>query len=336
MKKILGLGNALVDIITEVDDEVLLKEFNLPKGSMTLVDEKFSKEIFSKTEKFNKTKASGGSAANTIHGLAKLGSPVSFVGKVGSDELGDFFYNDMKENNIVPLMIKGKTDTGKAQAFITRDAERTFATYLGAAVEMTAKDIEEKLFDEHDLVYVEGYLVQNHELLEHTLKMAKDKGLEVALDLASYNVVEDNLDFLRKMVSNYVDIIFANEEEAQAYTGEPDPEKALLRLATETKIAIVKVGKKGSLIRHKNQTFTIKINPEKGIDTTGAGDLYAAGFLHGYIQNLPMTVCGELGSLLAGNVIKVIGAKIEQKNWADIKIRARQLKENARFSGKSC
>jgi len=329
MKKILGLGNALVDIITEVDDEVLLKEFNLPKGSMTLVDEKFSKEIFSKTEKLNKTKASGGSAANTIHGLAKLGSPVSFVGKVGSDELGDFFYNDMKENNIIPLMIKGKTDTGKAQAFITRDAERTFATYLGAAVEMTAKDIEEKLFDEHDLVYVEGYLVQNHELLEHTLKLAKAKGLEVALDLASYNVVEDNLDFLRKMVSNYVDIVFANEEEAQAYTGESDPEKALLKLATETKIAVVKVGKKGSLIRHENQTFTIKINPEKGIDTTGAGDLYAAGFLHGYIQNLPVTVCGELGSLLAGNVIKVIGAKIEQKNWADIKTKVGQLKENA-------
>ena len=329
MKKILGLGNALVDIITEVDDEVLLKEFNLPKGSMTLVDEKFSKKIFSRTEKLNKTKASGGSAANTIHGLAKLGSPVSFVGKVGSDELGDFFFNDMKENNIEPFMIRTKTDTGKAQAFITRDAERTFATYLGAAIEMTAKDIEEKLFEGHDIVYVEGYLVQNHELLEHSLKLAKSRGLEVALDLASYNVVEDNLEFLGDMVRNYVDIVFANEEEAQAYTGESDPEKALLKLASETKIAVVKVGKKGSLIRHQNETFTIKINPEKGVDTTGAGDLYAAGFLHGYIQDMPMTTCGELGSLLAGNVIKVIGAKIKQENWKEIILKAEQLKKRS-------
>lgn len=329
MKRIIGLGNALVDIITEVEDEIILEQFKLPKGSMTLVDEKFSKEIVEKTVHLNKTRASGGSAANTIHGLSSLGSPVSFVGKVGSDELGDFFFNDMKENNIEPFMIRTKTDTGKAQAFITRDAERTFATYLGAAIEMTAIDIEEKLFEGHDLVYVEGYLVQNHELLEHSLKLAKNKGLEVALDLASYNVVEDNLEFLGEMVRNYVDIVFANEEEAQAYTGESDPEKALLKLASETKIAVVKVGKKGSLIRHQNETFTIKINPEKGVDTTGAGDLYAAGFLHGYIQDMPMTVCGELGSLLAGNVIKVIGAKISQEDWQKILLKAEDLKERS-------
>lgn len=325
MKKIIGLGNALVDIITEIDDELILKKLNLPKGSMTLVDDTFSKEVLAATGKSKRTKASGGSAANTIHGLAKLGAPVSFIGKVGGDELGDFFLEDLQNNHVTPYLIRSGTDTGKAQALITRDAERTFATSLGAAIELTASDIEERLFEGHDMLYVEGYLVQNHELLKHSLLLAKKKGLKVVLDLASYNVVEDNIDFLKQIVAEYVDIVFANEEEARAFTGIRDPEKALLKLAETVALAVVKIGEGGSLIRHKGDTFTIRIDPIKSIDSTGAGDLYAAGFLYGYVQDQPMTVCGELGSLLAGSVIQGIGAKIPEATWRSIRDKVKAI-----------
>ena len=277
------------------------------------------------TQSLKKTKASGGSAANTIHGLAKLGALVSFVGKIGGDEMGSFFLEDLKANKVTPFLIRSKKDTGKAQALITNDAERTFATSLGAAIDLSAADLEERLFEGHHLLYVEGYLVQNHELLEKSLMMAKKTGLKIALDLASYNVVEDNLAFLTEMVREYVDIVFANEEEAQAFTGSTDPREALLKLAEITELAVVKIGKGGSLISHKGDTVIIKIDPVESIDSTGAGDLYAAGFLFGYIQNQPMKVCGELGSLLAGSVIQGIGAKIPEEKWEDILRKARRI-----------
>ncbi len=325
MQKIIGLGNALVDIIAEVDDELILKKLNLPKGSMTLVDEQMSRKVSAETTHLKKTKASGGSAANTIHGLAKLGAPVSFIGKVGKDETGDFFYQDLQDNGVEPFLIRSKNDTGKAQALITKDAERTFATSLGAAVELSAADIEEALFEGHHILYVEGYLVQNQELLEKSLRLAKQKDMKVALDLASYNVVEDNLAFLSHMVEQYVDILFANEEEARAFTGEDNPAKALKKIAPKTEIAVVKTGKEGSLIHYQGETFTIRINPVKGIDTTGAGDVYAAGFLYGYIQNQPMTVCGEIGSLLAENVIQGIGAKIPDEKWQSMQDKIKKI-----------
>jgi sugar/nucleoside kinase (ribokinase family) len=138
-------------------------------------------------------------------------------------------------------------------------------------------------------------------------------------------VVEDNLAFLTEMVREYVDIVFANEEEAQAFTGSTDPREALLKLAEITELAVVKIGKGGSLISHKGDTVIIKIDPVESIDSTGAGDLYAAGFLFGYIQNQPMKVCGELGSLLAGSVIQGIGAKIPEEKWEDILRKARRI-----------
>ncbi|MFW5974856.1 MAG: adenosine kinase [Bacteroidota bacterium] len=325
MQKIIGLGNALVDVITEVDDELILKKLNLPKGSMTLVDEQMSRQVSTQTTFLKKTQASGGSAANTIHGLAKLGAPVSFIGKVGEDETGDFFIKDMQDNGIKPFLIRSKKDTGKAQALITKDAERTFATSLGAAVELSAADIEETLFEDHQILYVEGYLVQNQELMEKSLRLAKQMNMKVVLDLASYNIVEDNLSFLERMVGQYVDILFANEEEARAFTGESVPEKALLKISAKTEIAVVKTGKEGSLIRHNGEIFTIRINQIKGIDTTGAGDLYAAGFLYAYIHNQPIEVCGEIGSLLAENVIQGIGAKIPAEKWQSIQDKIKKI-----------
>jgi len=312
------LGNALVDIVTLLENDTLLNRFNLPKGSMTLVDKTYAQEISDTTEKLTKEIASGGSAANTINGLASLGVDVCFLGKVGNDELGALFAEDMAKNNIHPRLFLGSEPTGRATALISKDSERTFATYLGSAIELTANDLSDDDFDGYHFFHVEGYLVQNNELIEQSMKIAKSKGLTVSLDLASYNVVEDNYDFLHRLVENYVDIVFANEEEAKAFTGE-QPEEALNIIAEKSDIAVVKTGSKGSLVKCKGNVVTIDPIKVNSIDTTGAGDMYAAGFLYGLTKGLPLNKCGDIGSLLAGNVIEVLGPKLNKPKWTELK-----------------
>lgn len=316
--KVLGLGNALVDIMTKLQNDNLLEQLDLPKGSMQLVDSEFSTEVMDKTKSLKPILTSGGSAANTIHGLAKLGVNTGFIGKVGDDVMGNVFSKDLESSGITPLLLKSTTATGQAIALVSQDSERTFATYLGAAVELTAQDIDPTIFSNYEYFHIEGYLVQNHALIEESIKIAKQKGLKVSLDLASYNVVEENLEFLKGVVSEYVDIIFANEEEAKSFTGE-EPDNALDILSELCEIAIVKIGKAGSLIKYKGQKYKVGIIGGDAVDTTGAGDLYAAGFIYGLINDKPMNECGRLGSLLSGKVIENMGAKISEDGWAFIK-----------------
>lgn len=318
MLKVLGMGNALVDILTRLEDDKILEKYNLPKGSMQLVDDKFSETINKATDHLKKQITSGGSAANTIHGLAVMGVETAFIGKVGNDHLGRFFYADMQQNKILPLLLHANVATGKAMALISPDSERTFATFLGAAVELSPDDITPEQFDGYDYFHIEGYLVQNHALIEKAMKLAKQKRLKISLDMASYNVVEQNLEFLRRMLTDYVDIVFANEEEAKAFTGK-EPEAAVEELAGLCEIAIVKTGKKGSIVQTKNQNFKIKPIKAESIDTTGAGDLFAAGFLYGLINRYSLDKCGAIGSVLAGKTIEVIGPKMNDEKWKDIR-----------------
>ena len=318
MKKVLGMGNALVDIMTRLENDELLNSFSLPKGSMQLVDLPFIEKLGESTKELSKQQTSGGSAANTIHGLANLDIETGFIGKVGRDELGQFFKSDMIHCGIQPKLFESDSPTGRAMALVSPDSERTFATYLGAAVEISAGNLSVNLFTGYDYFHVEGYLVQDHNLIEIALKLAKETGLTVSLDLASYNVVENNLDFLKRIVEDYVDIVFANEEEAKAFTGKP-PEKALNEMSEMSDIAIVKVGNKGSLIKRRKEIVKTGIIQAQSLDTTGAGDLYAAGFLYGLIHNLSIDKCGQVGALLAGKVIEIIGAKIPEKTWQEIR-----------------
>jgi sugar/nucleoside kinase (ribokinase family) len=318
MKKILGIGNALVDIMTQLDNDDLLSEFDLPKGSMQLVDKDKSEYVNSNTDGLKKDTTSGGSAANTINGLANLGTPCGYIGKVGKDGFGEFFENDLRNNNIQPILFKTNTETGVAMALVTPDSERTFATYLGAAVELSADDLREQDFEGFDILHIEGYLVFNNELLEKTMKLAKKAGLKISLDLAAYNVVEANLDFLKKMAVEYVDIIFANEEEAKAFTGK-EPQEALGEISKVCEIAVVKIGAKGSLIKKDGRSYKVDVIDIKPKDTTGAGDLYASGFLYGLTNNLTMEQCGNIGSILSGKVIEVMGAKMPAQTWEQIR-----------------
>jgi sugar/nucleoside kinase (ribokinase family) len=314
MKKVLGIGNALVDVLIRLENDALLQELNLSKGSMQLVDANFKKLVLDKTQHLPKAQASGGSAANTIHGLASLGVPTAYIGKVGDDETGKFFTNDLISNHIKPFLQTSKTGSGIASALISPDSERTFGTYLGAAVEVGPEDLLPENFQGYDILHIEGYLVFNEALIETAVKMAKERNMTVSLDLASYNVVEAKLEFLRELTKQYVDIVFANEEEAKAFTGK-EPEEALEEIAEMCSIAVVKIGKKGALVKCGSEKVIIDAIPANVIDTTGAGDLYAAGFLYGYANGLSLKTCGEFGALLAGKVIEVIGAKIPAETW---------------------
>ncbi|MEN8228672.1 MAG: adenosine kinase [Bacteroidota bacterium] len=318
MAKVLGMGNALVDIITKIKDDAILDSFGFPKGSMTLVDLDTSNYIHAETAGFPKTKASGGSAANTIHGLAHLGIETGFVGSVGNDDMGRFFKKDMEVNKIHPILFRSMNETGRAMALISSDFERTFATYLGAAVDLTVEDITHDIFEGYEYFYVEGYLVQNREMIEKAMRLASDANLKVCLDLASYNIVAENDLFFQSLISKYVDILFANEEEIKGLNGK-SPEEGAMEIRDQVEHVVIKMGAEGSFCVSGEDMVRIGVRPSNPIDTTGAGDLYSAGFIYGHMKGLPPETCGKMGAILAGRVIEMIGAKMDESHWENLR-----------------
>lgn len=324
MKKVLGIGNAIVDVLTFIDNDNLIKELGIGKGSMQLIDTKEIKVISEKTKGKGKKMVAGGSAANTITGLSKLGVETSFIGKIGDDEVGQFFREDSLNNGIKVQMKHSDLPSGQCQVLVSPDKERTMCTYLGAACELSPEDLEEEMFAGYDYFHIEGYLVQNHALLEKAVKLARKAGAKVSLDLASYNVVEENLEFLQSLVKEYVNIVFANEEEAKSFT-QMTPEESVKKISNICDIAVVKVGKRGSLIKSGKEECEVMPISANCIDTTGAGDLYASGFLYGLTQGYALDKCGKIGSLTAGKVIEFAGSKIDDQTWEEIKGEIKKL-----------
>lgn len=318
MKKILGIGSALVDILTQIPNEQILNELNLPKGSMTYVDAQTSVEIGKKLAHLGNQMASGGSAANTMSGLAQLGVEAGFLSKIGKDEVGEFFKKQMIDCNVKPQLLTTDTPSGRVIAMVTPDGERTFATCLGAAIEMGPDDIHPDLLEGWDIFYVEGYLVANPPLLEKALDTAYAKGMTIAMDMASYNEVQKHRDLVLRLLEDRLDIVFANEQEAQVLTGLEDPEEALHYIAERCQIAVVKVGAKGAFIQRGNEVVTVPPMTANVIDTTGAGDLWASGFLAGLVKGEDLQKCGMMGAIVAKNIIEVVGAKMDDERWEKI------------------
>lgn len=308
------MGNALVDIIIFLENDSLLEELELPKGSMQLVDIERSGKIRKACEHLLTSFASGGSAANTIHGLARLGIESSFIGKTGSDDYGKIFRDDLLKHNINPILFSSDIHSGRAVALISTDTERTFATHLGAAVDLSATDLLHDQFSGHDLFHIEGYIVQNHELLLKAVKIARAHDMDISIDMASYNVVEENLDFLMMIIRDYVDIVFANEEEARALTGKA-PDEALDIIASLCRIAVVKTGKEGSMVKSGTEKHMVRAIEANVVDTNGAGDIYAAGFLFGLSKGWTLDKCAMAGAILAGKIIEVTGARLDEEGW---------------------
>lgn len=320
--KILGIGNALVDVLVRLDDDRLLNELQLQRGGMSLIDLTQERQMTTLMNSMHPELATGGSASNVILSLAKMGAEVGFIGRVGDDGMGHFYMNHCRERGIETRMSIGQGMTGVANTLISPDGERTFATFLGEASKLSAADITEDMLEGYDLIHIEGYLVQNHELIERVTKLAKARGMKVSLDLASYNVVEADRAFFRHLITDYVDIVFANEEESAAFTQGKEPHEALLEIAPLCNIAVVKLGKRGASGIQMSVSDTIFYSPgstESVVDTTAAGDFFAGGFLLGYSRGLDLQQCLNLGAQLSQEVIKVIGTQVAEETWERLK-----------------
>ena len=325
MKSILGIGNALTDILAVLPDDSFLKRFHLPKGSMQWVDKETCNKIFDSLKEYGLQYVAGGSAANTISCAAIFGMPSCFIGKIGNDEVGALFQSDQEQYGVKTMLLKGKDISGRAMVLITgSNAERTFADYMGAAMELGPDDLKEEYFEGYDYFHIEGYLVQNQSLIRKAVEMAYEAGCLISIDMASYNVVESNNAFLHDIVDKYVDIVFANETEAKAFTGR-EPREALDEIGRHCQIAVVKTGKTGSMVKCGDEFHQIPAWPAKAIDATGAGDTYAAGFLYAHSLGMPIKLCGEVGSIIAAKVVEVIGSKIDIPRWKEAKQEIREL-----------
>ena len=318
MKKVLGLGNALTDILIQVSEDDL-RELGLPKGSMNLISMEQTEQIQFRFASFRKKLVAGGSASNAVTTITQLGGKAAFIGKVGNDEVGDFYRDDMVKNGVKPILLSCSDKmSGCCIVLITPDGERTFATYLGASADLRAEDITKEAFVGYDIFHIEGYLVQDHKLIEKAIRLAKEAGCTVSLDLASYNVVTENYEFLHDLIRKYVDIVFANEDESFAYT-HLNAEEAVDQIAKECDIAIVKVGKRGSYIKQGNNLYHIGAITTSCTDSTGAGDLYAGGVLHALSDGFDIRRCGEIGTIVAGRVVEIIGTKLSEETWDEIR-----------------
>mgnify|MGYP003292242440 CR=1 FL=1 len=326
MKSILGIGNALTDILAVLPDDSLLREFHLPKGSMQHVDSETGDKIWAALKPLGVKYVAGGSAANTITCTSILGMPSSFIGKVGDDELGHLFKSDQEQYGVSSMLFKSTNASGRSMVFVSGgNAERTFAVYLGAALDLVPEDLKPEYFQGYDYFHIEGYLVQNQAVVRKAVEYAHAAGCIISLDMASYNVVESNLAFLHDIAEKYVDIVFANETEAKAFTKIADPREALDEIAKLCRIAVVKVGKDGSWIKSGDEVHFINSYPAETVDATGAGDTYAAGFLYAHSMGKPLDVCGNVGSIIAAKVVEVIGTKIDVPRWSEAKKQIRAL-----------
>jgi sugar/nucleoside kinase (ribokinase family) len=329
--KILGIGNALVDILAKLENDSLLEELNLPKGSMNLIDVSTRNRILDRFKEREITMTTGGSAGNTALALTKMNVPTGFIGKVGEDEPGKFYIKEFEEAGVQSHFIFNDDPSGTAIVLITPDGERTFGTYLGVAADLQKQELQEEIFHHYTHFYVEGYLVQNHDLIEGALQLAKSNGLTTAMDLASYNVVEAERTFLQELIDKYVDIVLANETEAKALTGK-EPKEAVEAIGAKVQIAVVKTGGDGSWVKQGETLIHVPVEKISPVDTTAAGDFYAAGFFYGLEKQASLKQCAQIGSLLAGEIIRVVGTKLPESTWEEIRAKATEIIEGARYT----
>ena len=319
MKRILVIGNALVDVLTTADNEQILSELHLPKGSMQLLSTEAYAEVTRRMLALPTKLTTGGSACNTLLALSHLDAPTGMIGKIGDDENGRFFASYFAQRGISTRLLHDSRPTGVASTFITPDGQRTFGTYLGAAARLTADELQQAWFEGYDYFYIEGYLVQNHDLVLRAIELAHAAGCEVCLDLASYNIVEADLDFFRALMPS-IDIVFANEQEAQALTG-LEARAALDALAATCHIAVVKIGKHGVWACHGTEVAHCQARDVPVVvDTTAAGDYFAAGFMHALAAGEPLATCIARGSLLAGHIIEVVGTELPDATWQQLRL----------------
>lgn len=315
---VVAVGNALVDVLAQTSEEFIAEQkekHGMEKGAMTLIEEERAADLYGHMQ--DPIQTSGGSAANTMAGFASFGGKGGFIGKVADDMLGQVFSNDIRGLNLhfntTPLI--GGPETGRCMILITPDAQRTMNTFLGASIEIHADDVDEELINNAQITYLEGYLFDRDQAKQAFIRAAEaahSAGHRVALSLSDpFCVDRHRSDFLR-LVENHVDILFANEDEIKSLYMQDNFDDAASAVSEHVEVAILTRGAQGAVIRSKGESIEIAAEPvAKVIDTTGAGDQFAAGFLYGFTEGKELAECGRLGAIAAAEVISHIGPRPE-------------------------
>lgn len=311
---VLGIGNAIVDVFAHAEDD-FLQRMGMIKGNMALIDEAAAEAIYEAMGA--SMQVSGGSAGNTIAGVASFGGRAGYIGKVKDDALGRVFNHDIRALGVrfqTPAAAEGPA-TARSFILVTPDAERTMNTFLGACVNLTPADVDETLVASSGVVYLEGYLFDRphaKEAFRKTARIARQAGRKVALSLSDAFCVNRHRDEFLALINEHIDILFANEEEITALYQSSTFSAAVANARNATELAAITRGPKGSLIIASDAQIEIPAAPvQRVVDTTGAGDLYAAGVLYGLSQNLPLAQCGRLGAIAAGEIISHFGGRPE-------------------------
>ena len=311
---VVGVGNAIVDVLAQASDEFLARN-GLTKGSMTLIDEARAQELYASMGPG--VEASGGSAANTMAGVAHFGGKPAYIGRVCNDQLGEIFSHDMRASgvNFAVPPVSGGPSTARCLILVTPDAQRTMNTYLGACVNLCPEDIDEALVQRGKVLYLEGYLWDKPKAKEAFVKAARiaaAAGRKVALSLSDSFCVTRHRDSFLELVASHVDVLFANESEIKALYQTESFDDAARQARSQTRLAALTRGARGSVLLSAEEQVEIPAEPiDKVVDTTGAGDLYAAGVLYGITHGESLARAGRRGSIAAAEIIGHYGARPE-------------------------
>jgi len=314
---IFGVGNALVDIQARIHDS-LLAELKLDKGIMTLVDDDQQASVLGALQGAALNRCAGGSAANTVVALADLGGSAAFVGKIGDDEIGEFFLRDMRNLGVIMDVNPATTmSTGTCAVLITEDAQRTMLTNLAASTTLTADDIDEAMIRQAQYVYIEGYLLTgttSKAAAYKAMELAKANGVKVAFTASDPFLVDLIRDEIWELITGPVDLFFCNELEAKSLTNEDDAVAAAAKIHDHCENVALTLGEKGSIVMHGGDAFPIEGVSVKAIDTTGAGDMYAGALLYGITSGgMSWKEAGHLASHAAARIVAQMGARLERK-----------------------
>jgi len=309
---IYGIGHALLDILVQADDD-FIKKTGYKKAGMHPIDSGFQRKLLDNLDMKKIRIIPAGAAVNTLMGIANLGGKAFYCGKTGDDKYGKMYKDDLESAGVETQIITSKTPTGSCVTMISPDTERTFFVFLGASQELKSDEINYNPASQSKIIYFTGYEIENPVTRECMMKAisSADKNSKIAFDLADQGVVKRNKEFLKEFVEKHVDILFANETETKAFLGEATHE-AIKDLAKMCEVVVVKLREKGAVLVEKDNLKEIDIFRVKAIDSTGAGDLFAAGFLYGYTKDLPLDLCARIGSFVASKTVSQIGARLEK------------------------